>query len=155
MISFDFWSVTVWPNTIPRSEHQALTIWIQSLLSRLLKDRRSVFPSIAITPLRLRFLIHFAKHSENCCVSRDEITRFNVSCDGIPPGSSRNDSKNGALHLAKSSMSLNVSAPDMTAQSTIVIISISLWRVLPVTRGSSILSKCFVMIVLIFLSPML
>src|SRR5437899_12832886 len=92
VISFDFFSTATCAKTRRFSAAHALTICNAFFPFVLSWERRSVFPSMSITPsiLSVRLWTHSKKHASNFTGSRRANTRPNVSCDGyhlaIPAG---------------------------------------------------------------------
>ena len=137
------------------SQAQALTRCKGFFPMALSWDRRSVLPSMAITPLTVpvKPLTQSKKHCSNSCGLIRQKTRRNVSCDGIPFGSSKRLSSHSRLSFPNCSISGQLSAPQMTAQTAMIMISINLCSFVRSIRGSCIFAKlspnekaCFVSI---------
>src|SRR3954467_6667563 len=142
VISFDVSSVATCARTNREPAAQALTKCNGDRSAARSKERRSVLPSIAITPWAAS-----AKPSMNCRkqawnfagLSRRN-TRLKVSWLGIPCRSCRNCRRNGSLARPKRALSEQSSPPQSTVQKAIIRISSRSCRALS-PRGSSSSAK--------------
>ncbi len=65
-----------------------------------------------------------------------------VSCEGMPLGSSRNRANHSLFFLPNRSTSAHPSAPQIAAHKAMATMSISRWRFVRIIRGSVRSSKC-------------
>ena len=116
--------------------------WIAPLPQVASREPRTVLPSIATTPrswlpLALtKSCTHSRKQARNCSGLIRANTLPKVACDGMPLGSTRNLSKNARLSLPNCSISTQSSAPQMTAQMAMVMMSSSSCSFVRSTLGS-------------------
>jgi len=82
------------------------------------------------------------KHAAQRSGSSAAHTRLNVSCDGMPCGTSRNVASQARFALPSSSTSTHPSAPQIVAHSAIVRMAMREWCFVRSTRGSSTAAKC-------------
>src|SRR5271165_191135 len=139
VISFDFSSVAICARTSRSSHDHALTMCRADFSLAVSKERRSVLPSIATTPVVCceNARMNSEKHAPNATGSSSRNSRLNVSCDGNPFFSVRNSRRNGSLSSANSAISVHVVPPQRHEHSAITNTSHkSCRRAFPV-RGSS------------------
>lgn len=139
VISFDFSSVAICARTSRSSHDHALTMCRADFSLAVSKERRSVLPSIATTPVVCceNARMNSEKHAPNATGSSSRNSRLNVSCDGNPFFSVRNSRRNGSLSSANSAISVHVVPPQRYEHSAITNNSHrSCRRAFPV-RGSS------------------
>ena len=144
-IWLDFSSVLHCPRTKRFSVAQALTIWIRLRFFPRSQAPRSVVPSIAMTCPSVILKTNWIQLRKQSCSSfgfNRANNRSKVSWEGIPFFSSRNPDNHSCLEFPKLSTSPQVSAPQMTAQIVIIMISFNLYSILYWARGSLIELKC-------------
>ena len=145
VILFDFSSTFTCPRTSRLAVAQALTLSMAALSIPWSCERRSTFPSIAISWPLITFLtvvIQRIKQAWNCSGSRRANTRVKVSCEGMPLGNSRNVWNHSILTLPNSSTSSQLSAPAIMAQMAMTRMSRSLCSLVRSMRGSVRSLKC-------------
>ena len=126
VISFDFSSQAACASVRPFSLDHAVTKCSIPRPDFFRADRRSALPSIAISlsPLAsCNACVHCSRHASNCFRSSSPNIRRNVSCDGIPPRSSRNVANHSHRFFPNVSRSVQSSAPHVTAKIAIDTIS--------------------------------
>lgn len=142
-ISLDCSSVASCARTSRFSTAQALTRWNAFLPFAPSYDRRRVFPSMATTPrtCSVRLPTHVKKLFSNSSGFILENTLLLVSWDGMPLDSSRIVSSHSCFTFPNCSISSHTSAPQITAQIAIMMISINLCNFVRSIRGSTIFPK--------------
>ena len=108
------------------AEAQALTKWMAYLPTLLSWDRRTVLPSMATTSPGSNSAtdrLQSMKHSWKRSGSKRENTSPKVSWEGIPLGRPRKERNHSSLLLPNISTWTQESAPQMTAQMAMVMMS--------------------------------
>ena len=136
----DFSSTLAWPNARPLAEAHTLTMWMACLPRVRSWERRTVLPSMATTSPWVSWATawtHSIKQRWNCSGSSRAKTSPKVSWEGIPLGSSRKVLNHSSLQLPKSSISTQLSAPQIVPQMAIDTISKRWCRLVRSILGSS------------------
>ena len=109
------------------------------------KEWRSVLPSIATTSLWVFSVtdwIHEIKHLEKASGFKAANVRPKVSCEGMPWGNARNVRNHLSLAFPNASIATQLSAPQITPQIAITIMSCRACSFPRWIRGSGSVAKC-------------
>ena len=113
MISLDFSATFTCPSTMRWRAAKAETMWIGAMSPVLRPDRRTVLPSIAMTPsgMPVTEATQATKQCWNCSASSVAKMSPIRSCGGVPSLKGRKRRSRASFFSPKRAMSVKVSAP--------------------------------------------